>query len=76
MCGMTDAEKTAAFLIWMEEANRKTGLPDHFDTIRDEDVDQMVAWTMQEANPLYPVPVIWERAEFRTFILSLCQQGN
>ena len=71
MSGSTDAEKAEAFLRWMEEANRKMGLPDHFDMIRDEDVEQMIDWAMREANPLYPVPVIWGREQFRALIGSI-----
>ena len=75
MSGSNDAEKAEAFLAWIEETNRKLGLPDHFDMIREEDIDQMVTWAMKEANPLYPVPVIWGREDFRAFIRSL-RQGN
>ena len=71
MSGSNDAEKAEAFLTWIEETNRKMGLPDHFDMIRDEDIDRMVSWAMKEANPLYPVPVIWDREDFRAFIRSL-----
>ena len=44
------------------------GLPDGFDVIRDEDIDQMIKWARKEANPLYPVPVIWGREDFRRLI--------
>jgi hypothetical protein len=44
------------------------GLPDHFPMIRKEDVAQMISWADQEANPLYPVPVIWGREEFGRLI--------
>jgi hypothetical protein len=55
----------------MEEANAAMGLPDGFDMIRKEDVEQMVTWVKKEANPLYPVPVIWGAEEFRNFIESV-----
>ena len=55
----------------MEEANAAMGLPDGFDMIRHEDVEQMITWAKKEANPLYPVPVVWGREEFRTFIESV-----
>ena len=35
---------------------------------KDEDVPQIISWAMKEANPLYPVPVLWGREEFRQFI--------
>ena len=71
MSGATDAEKAENFLRWIEDTNRKMGLPDHFDMIRDEDVEQMIDWAMKEANPLYPVPVVWGREQFRAFINSI-----
>ena len=69
--GLTDAEKAEALLCWMEETNQRMGLPNSFDMIREEDIDQMVSWAMTEAHPLYPVPVIWRAEDFRTFIRGL-----
>ena len=36
--------------------------------IRDEDVQQMIAWAMAEANPLYPTPVVWQEEDFQKLI--------
>ena len=69
--GANDAEKAGAFIRWIEEANKKMGLPDSFDVIREEDIPQMIAWARKEANPLYPVPVVWGRKDFRRFIESI-----
>lgn len=69
--GANEAEKANAFIRWIEETNRKMGLPDKFDMIRDQDIDQMIAWAKKEANPLYPVPVIWVRKDFKRLILSI-----
>lgn len=69
--GENDAEKADAFLTWIEDVNAKMGLPNSFDMIRDEDIDQMITWAQKEANPLYPVPVVWEREDFRQFIESI-----
>ena len=71
IAGTTDAEKADGFLAWMEETNRQMGLPDGFNTIREEDIPKMIAWARKEAHPLYPVPVIWTEADFRNLILSL-----
>ena len=69
--GANDAEKADAFLRWIDETNRKMGLPDKFDVIQDQDIDQMITWAKKEANPLYPVPVIWGQEEFRQLIESV-----
>ena len=41
-----------------------------------EDVDQIVEWAEKEGNPLYPVPVIWSRQEFKEFILSVREENE
>ena len=69
--GANEAEKANAFLAWIEETNAKMGLPNKFEMLRDEDMDQMIAWAAKEANPLYPVPVVWSKADFRRFIGSI-----
>ena len=66
--GKDDAEKAAAFLRWIRETNEKMGLPDKFYIIRDEDIDQMITRARKEANPRYPVPVVWSREDFRRLI--------
>lgn len=69
--GNSEAEKANAFIAWIEETNAKMGLPDKFDMIETKDIKQMVAWASKEANPLYPVPVIWSKKDFRNFIESI-----
>ena len=69
--GRNEAEKANAFIRWIEETNKKMGLPDKFDVVKDEDIDQMITWAKKEANPLYPVPVVWGRKDFRRLIESI-----
>ena len=69
--GANEAEKANAFIRWIEQTNAKMGLPDGFDMIKDEDIDQMITWAKKEANPLYPVPVVWARKDFRRLIASI-----
>ena len=69
--GRNEAEKANNFIKWIEETNKKMGLPDGFDVIKDEDIDQMITWAKKEANPLYPVPVVWARKDFRRLIESI-----
>ena len=42
--------------------NRALGIPECFPCIRSEDLPQMAAWA--EANPVYPVPVIFGKEDF------------
>ena len=69
--GANEAEKANAFIRWIEETNAKMGIPDKFDMIQDKDIDQMITWAKKEANPLYPVPVVWARKDFRRLIESV-----
>lgn len=69
--GSTQAEKAEGFIRWIEQTNAKMGLPDSFDMIQDGDIDQMITWARKEANPLYPVPVVWSREDFKKLINSI-----
>ena len=69
--GRNEAEKANAFIAWIEETNAKMGLPNGFDVIKDEDIPQMIAWARKEANPLYPVPVVWGEKDFRRLIKTI-----
>ena len=66
--GTTEEEKANNFILWMEQTNEKMGLPKGFDMIQDKDIEQMIAWARKEANPLYPVPVVWSKQDFRDLI--------
>lgn len=74
VCGIpgdTRAERTEGLLRWMERTNEAMGLPNSFPMIWEEDIDRMITWADREANPLYPVPVIWDREDFRSLIQSI-----
>ena len=76
VCGINAAEptnqaKAEAFIAWIEEMNAKMNIPVYPLDLKVEDVDQIVEWAHKEANPLYPTPVTWTKADFKAFILSL-----
>ena len=58
----TAHEKSAAFIAAIRAMNERMGIPEHLDVIREEDIPQMVAWALREANPTYPVPVLYDEA--------------
>lgn len=67
VCGMkgaNDAEKAEAFISWIEDMKVKMDIPKTLDVIQKEDIPQIIKWAMKEANPLYPVPVIWGKEDF------------
>ena len=69
--GSTDKELAEGFLTWIEDTNEKMGLPRGFSQIRSQDIPQMVTWAKKEANPLYPVPVVWGRDQLQQVIESI-----
>ncbi len=69
--GASDAEKADKFITWIEELKAELGLPVGVEGIKDEDIPQMIAWAMAEANPVYPVPEIWDEADFRKLIETI-----
>ena len=74
VCGMTgtnDAEKAEKFISWIEVLKAKMDIPTGLDVIKDEDVPQIIEWAIKEANPLYPVPVVWDRADFEKCISTI-----
>ena len=69
--GADNAEKAENFIRWIEEMKTEMDIPVGADMIRDEDVEQIITWALAEANPLYPVPVVWGRDDFRRLIATL-----
>ncbi len=55
----SDEEKAKAFIAEVYAMNERMGIPRGLDNIRREDIPQMVKWALKEANPTYPVPVVY-----------------
>ena len=66
--GDTEEVRAKAFIAEIRAMNTRMGIPDHFDCIRKEDIPLMATWAAQEANPVYPVPVIYDEARFARVI--------
>lgn len=47
----------------IEEKNRLYNIPSHIDAIKPEDIPLLASYADKEANPLYPVPVLWDAKE-------------
>ncbi len=52
--------RAKAFIAEIRAMNKRMQLPTGFDNIKEEDIPQMVQWALKEANPVYPVPVIYD----------------
>ena len=64
----SDEEKAKAFIAEIRAMNKRMNIPSGFDFIKEEDIHQMCLWAMEEANPVYPVPVIYNEKRFTKVI--------
>ena len=70
-CEGSEQEKSARFVEAIRQMNAFMGLPEHLPQIQVEDVAKMAKWADKEANPLYPVPVIYDKKRFERVILKV-----
>ena len=61
-------DKAKAFIAEIYAMNRRMGIPEKFDFIKDEDIPQMTKWAYKEANPIYPVPVLFDEEKYASVI--------
>ncbi len=61
-------KKARDFIKEIRGMNARMGLPTGFGFILKKDVPQMVRWALEEANPLYPVPVLFGKKEIYRII--------
>lgn len=68
---MTTEQKAKAFIGELKRMNSAMNLPDKFDVIKDEDVDQMVKWAIKEAHPMYQSPVLLNGDDLKKIIAKI-----
>ena len=56
----TEEEKAKAFIKEIRAMNTYFEHPTGFDFIQEKDIPQMIKWALHEANPTYPVPVVYD----------------
>lgn len=59
MTSGSDEAKAKAFIAEIRAMNNRMGIPTGFDHIKEEDIPKMCEWALAEANPVYPVPVVY-----------------
>lgn len=69
--GQSDAEKAQTFIAQIRAMNRRMGIPERFDIIRQQDIPLIAQRALKEANPLYPVPKFMNQAQCEAVIRSL-----
>ena len=68
---MSKEEKAKKFISEIKELNKKMGIPDKFDFIKEEDIPILVKRALLEGNPGYPVPKIMNEKDCKGIILKL-----
>ena len=66
--GETEEKLAAGFIAEIRDMNRRMGIPTGFPFIKEEDIETMIIWALAEANPVYPVPVVYDRERCRRVI--------
>ena len=54
----------------------KMNIPMYPPTLEPQDIDKIAAWAHSEGNPLYPVPVVWTKHEFKQFLQKIFYEKN
>lgn len=60
---MEDEEAAKKFIEKLRTMNRNMNIPEKLRGIKDEDIPGLAIKADKEANPLYPVPVLWDAKE-------------
>ena len=73
--GGTQEEKAKAFIKEIRAMNQRMEIPTGFDHIQEKDIPQMITWALKEANPFYPVPVVYDRARCEKVIRRIINEA-
>lgn len=62
--GKDNRQKMERFVAALHELNAFLQLPQTLGVVNEQDIPELTRRAMKEANPTYPVPVIWDEAQF------------
>ena len=71
----SDEEKAKAFIAEIYAMNKRMDMPEGFAFIEEKDIPQMCAYACSEANPTYPVPVIYYKPHCEKLIREIKRRG-
>lgn len=79
-CGFVQEDKNyeagaKVFIEKIKEISEKMQIPTGFDVIRSEDIPLMAEHADQEANPLYPVPVLMDKKQLQSFYYQISKEN-
>ena len=71
----TDEQGAKKYIKAIKMLNQNMDIKNSFSEIKAEDIDKMAQHATKEANPLYPVPVLWNKTEL-TEIYKMVANGD
>ncbi|HHZ11771.1 MAG TPA: iron-containing alcohol dehydrogenase [Acholeplasmataceae bacterium] len=74
--GETTEKKAERFIETIEKMNERMGIPKKIQVPDLDNLDLMIERAYHEANPLYPVPMIFTRDDFRKIYLEVTERGE
>ena len=63
----SDSLGAEKFITAIRQMNRRMNIPQTLKGIREEDIHRLSLYADAEANPLYPVPTLWDAAQLERF---------
>ena len=69
-------DKYNVFINMIEYLEEKLNIDKHIDTIKIEDINEMAKYACREANPLYPVPVLWDVKKMKAMYYKIKGEKN
>ena len=67
----SDKEKAMEFIASIRYLNEKLSIPKTIQELKQKDFNTLVNRAIKEANPMYPVPVIWNETDFKKALQKL-----
>lgn len=67
----SDSVLAKKFIKEIRNLNKRLGIPKKIEGICDKDIDKLSKYADHEANPLYPVPVLWDAEELKSIYYEI-----
>ncbi len=73
---MTREDLARSFILEIKELKKKFGIGDIIPELEKEDIPKLSRYADKEANPLYPVPVMWNAKELQMFYEQILEKQS
>ena len=69
--GENEEKSAKMFITSIRQLNEKLGIPSKIEELQEKDFEELVNRAVNEGNPTYPVPMIWEKTDFLRFLYKI-----